>query len=321
MSRFPCLAVAVSLAAGLSACGKSNEPGSGANKRFANLEAYKASPEFTKLSAEEQRRTLEAFKQSLEERPALDAERAKERAELVRPPTPGWRAEAPGRHLKLNLIPQKTRYRVGDRFWYMLELKNVGSESVRVFEGDSFFKFGDRDMHHWKVIVDGREVGRRALPLFAPPITEPFNPPGFDRMTDQEKDEYVLRLNREASAQQWRTRTLLVTLAPGEALHTRPWRFVDSIDAQRRREQGLSPADPAKGRFRELGPYRFERTGPHIIQVSYRADIKRPPAEEFIEDMKARGYTRDDVLRMQARGSRDRLESMESNVVEISVGP
>ncbi len=316
----PGAAFFVSVAGLLLACGKSQEPGASAANRIKGLEAYKASPEFKKLSAEDQRRTLEAFREMAEEAPARKAQNAEDRAELVQPPPPGWRPEKEGRHLRLILTPQKTRYRVGERFWYILELKNIGSEPAWFVEHDSFFKSGDRDMGRWKVVVAGREVGRRALPLFSPSIIEPFNPPGFDRLTDEERRAFVQRDVQRANARWRRLLGLNVTLAPGETLRTRPWRFVDAIDAQRRSEQGLSPSVPVKGRFRELGPYRFDAPGTHTIQILFR-EVSRPATSKAdFAFMERRGHSRKDTLKIEEEARKGLLPSMDSNVIAIEVG-
>ncbi len=245
------------------------------------------------------------------EGPARNAQHAADRAELVRPPMPGWHSEKTGRHLRLTLRTQKTRYRVGERFWYQLELQNVGSEPVWFFESDSFFKSGQRDMARWKVIVDGREVGRRSLPMLGPSIVEPFSQPGFDRLNEEQQRSYLEQVTRDDNARYRRVQSLEVNLEPGETLRTRPGRFIDSV------EKGEPPAQ--SDRFRELGPYRFETAGKHTIHVSF-LELGRPAlSERDVESMNRRGRSRSDTLRISAEAEKLRIPPLDSNTIEIEV--
>ncbi|MDE2290833.1 MAG: hypothetical protein KGL53_02015, partial [Elusimicrobia bacterium] len=61
-----------------------------------------------------------------------------DRKSLVRPAPPGFKPSTRGKGIELRLIPARARMRVGQRFWYGLELQNVGSDTVTVT--DPLFK-------------------------------------------------------------------------------------------------------------------------------------------------------------------------------------
>ncbi|MBI5201444.1 MAG: hypothetical protein HY925_07660 [Elusimicrobia bacterium] len=298
----------------LLSCGKGNEPGFDSKRRSKGIEALQQDPRFKSLPVEEQRRSIAALRQFEEEMPSSEAQDRSDRAELVRTAPPGWRPEKNGRHLKLILNSKTARYRIGERLWYSIELKNIGTEPIQFTEGESFFKNGSEDMFRWKVLIDGREVGRQGLFSFEAPVTEPFNPPGFDRLSNRQKSEYARKFEREHNFRSQRERGLNVALAPGETLHSRPGRFPEAG------EKGLTEISSVEGPFRELGPYRFEARGKHTVQIQFRNPGPPQLTEGYYAFMSKRGYSRADVKRMTDEAERHRLPSADSNKIEVEVG-
>ena len=57
-------------------------------------------------------------------RPYEEAQRAKDRAELVRPTPPGFKPRLAS--VKITMIARDSKVKVGGSFWYRIELQNVG---------------------------------------------------------------------------------------------------------------------------------------------------------------------------------------------------
>lgn len=317
----------------LSACGRNGgevpsakAPQRQAVKRPLTNDEIRNLPEIKRLPPKELEKFLADRQERAEAQPALDAERAKERAELVLPAPPGLKPQAKGRKLKLTLIPRDKTSRVGERFWFKLELQNVGSEPARVFQGQAYFKSGDLGVLTWKFLVNGKRVPQLVPRMFhaerlfdsKTPWEHEFSPPGFERLSPEEKSAYVDRYNREARARQWREETLEVTLAPGETLVTRPWRFYDNAKSLQRIRDKV-PLEPVKGPFRQLGAFVFRKPGKHTFQALHDPWKIEPPTERHLRDMEARGVPRERVFQMNDRTRRRSLEPLESNIIEVEV--
>lgn len=255
---------------------------------------------------------------------ALEEHEAADRREFVRAAPPRWKPLTSGRKLRLSLIPQKTLLQKGESLWYRLELQNVGSEAIWFFEPNSFFKRGAWASHKWQVFVDGQEIQLGDLDFGAPAAMEPFPPPGWERLTDEQKAAEVERLNRESEAARRLRENLNVTLKPGETLVSRPWRHLGRGEAAAMRERGEDPDRArAPGEFRELYSvfFRFDRPGTHLVQVFFRDPPPEPPTESDFQFMHKRGYGREVLLREHRERVSKALGTIESNVVEVRVAP
>ena len=79
----------------------------------------------------------------LREEFAIEAQvRAEERKELVRPAPKDFKPAPAARKLKMTLVARDKRIRVGQTFWYRLEIQNVGRRELTIHEFLSFLKSG-----------------------------------------------------------------------------------------------------------------------------------------------------------------------------------
>ena len=141
--------------------------------------------------------------------------RVSERREMVRSTPNGFKPTAAGRAVSLSLIPRDVRIRVGQTFWYRLELQNVGNEAVRIAEDPSFLKNGryydEKRYAFWIKGPDGRRR-RMLLGSFADELVMGSRPggarqiPGSDRMTDAQIKGHV-------RVESWRTKAFASSAA------------------------------------------------------------------------------------------------------------
>lgn len=330
MKRVACLVAAACLA---SACGRNGSDFSGAKPKQGQTarrltdDEVRNLPDFKKLPPERVEKYLKQRREDAEERPRLLAEWAKVRAELVRAAPPGWKPQSRGKKLKLTLIPKQTTAKVGERFWFLLELQNIGDEPKEIFEGQSYFKSGGMGLLEWLFFVNGKRVMQSVLgpdihhsPEVPYDPYRPFSPPGFERLSENEKSAYVQRVNRESRQEEFRQQTLHLTLAPGETLVTRPWRFYNPTEAMERRRANR-PKEPVKGPFRQLGNFEFDRPGKHTFQSIHAPIGPYVPDETHFQTMEKRGVSREQVIKMR-EGIYDRdFGPLESNIVEVTVVP
>lgn len=213
------------------------------------------------------------------------AARASERREMVRPAGRGFRPTAAGRAVRLLLAARDRQIKVGQTFWYRLELQNVGKEAVRISEDPSFLKNGRfYDERRYAFWIKGPDGQRRRMLLgsFADELAMGSRPgvsrkiPGSDHMTDAEIRDHV-------RIESWRTRAarrLDVTLRPGETLVSIPWRWVGIPEANQRDKNGLEAWPRPTGEFRELWTeHDFKKPGLYSIVVDF-IDRAAPPPDE-----------------------------------------
>lgn len=255
-----------------------------------------------------------------------EAVRQAERRELVRPPPAGFKPADKGRKFRLTLVARDKTIRVGESFWYRLELQNLGRQTVHFWETPSFLKSGyNYDMGRWDFHVappDGKrqlmvigslfdEMGVRGSRTDAIPV------PGSAAMTDAQIEQYI----RRDGAKQRHDRDFIVDLAPGETIVSRPWRWVGSQERQERSRRGETNLVPRPaGEFRELWTsYRFKTPGNYKIRAVYDDSMAPMPSESFIKDMEKQGSSRESVIAKHKERAKERLGRIESNVVTITV--
>lgn len=250
---------------------------------------------------------------------------AADRKELVRSAPAGFKPEPVERKLRLKLVPRDKTIRVGQTFWYRLELQNVGRTPVRFRESNSFLKDGKKSgVIFWDFSVEApgekrqRMVIGTAELLFSHRPQRPIKVAGSERMTDEEVQDFI----RRDAAYREADRDLDVTLGPGETLFSRPWRWVDADEYQERFEKGLELWPRPKGTFRELWTaYEFEKPGRYRIRATLNDPAPPPPGEEVLRMMEAKGYPRKEILADHLKDAREHLGRIESNSVDLKVIP
>lgn len=253
------------------------------------------------------------------------AARAEERKQLVRPAPPRFSPEKAARKIRLTLIARDKKIKVGQTFWYRLEIQNVGREALKFFEDPSFLKNGryyDLGRYEfWAVQPDGQRH-RMQLGNFADELTMGARPPsahkipGSENMSDAELRDYM----RVATLRARASRRLKVKLEPGETLLSAPWRWVGIPEHFKRVEAGLEVWTPPAGEFRELWTeFHFDKPGRYTITAYYVDKPFPPPDEEFLREMEALGNSRADVIRDHAKYEREKLGRVRSNSIAIEV--
>lgn len=192
-------------------------------------------------------------------------EQARDRAELVRPAPPGFKPESKKKKAKLKLTARDKKIKAGDKFWYRLELQNVGGEPINWFETSSFFKQGFlRGQFKFFVRVgeEKEQLMHRPVPLPGPPKGDLEFPPGASAA---EKERLFQQLRNQPERNQLR-----VTLAPGETLVSRAWnRSVTALLNE-------DPDSAIPGDYRELlTMFEFNEPGVYRIKAVYD-DQRRP---------------------------------------------
>lgn len=272
---------------------------------------------------------LRARVESTREESEIEAEvRKADQRELVRPAPKGFKPEDARRKVRVTLVPRETTIKVGESFWYRLELQNVGRESIEFAESPSFLKDGLRwDMLKWgfavvlpngtrEKMILGRYFEERDLDHRP---RRPIDVPDSKKLTEAEARTWARRdsLRRNAG------RNLRVTLRPGESIATKPWRWVDDeeyLARFKRNEPELWPAP--EGTFRELRTvFEFETPGKYKVVAILRDPPPSPPTEEYLLDMEKRGVSRKFILAGHKRFVRETFGMVESNWVELEVRP
>lgn len=254
--------------------------------------------------------------------------REAERAEMVRPAPRGFKPEKAARRLHLTLVARDKSIKVGQTFWYRLELQNVGKEPIEIDENASFLKDGERyDDGTFDFFVTTAAGARELMSLgvFADNMTDGFRPnrpidiPGGEKMSKDQLHAYMrlhaVRSKAEAG--------LHVILAPGETLVSRPWKWVSPLDQRKLFESGAADLWPKpEGDYRELWTeFDFDKPGRYTIQAEY-VDEPPPPFEEwFLKRMENEGYKRSEFLEDYAASSAKRMGRVRSNPVSLEVVP
>lgn len=250
-----------------------------------------------------------------------------DRKELVRPAPPRFKPEKTARKIRLNLIARDKKIKVGQTFWYRLEIQNVGKEALEFSEDPSFLKDGRYyDLGRYEFWIVQPDGTRHLMQLgsFADNLTMGSRPrvahqiPDSEKMTDQQIRDYM----RVKSLQVKAARRLKVTLRPGETLSSAPWQWVGITEHFQKSDAGLEVWTKPPGDFRELWTeYDFEKPGRYSITATYVDKPSPPPDEEFLREMERLGSTRADVIRHHAKGESEKLGLVRSNSISIEVAP
>lgn len=257
-----------------------------------------------------------------------EAVRAAERRELVRPAPAGFKPGRDRRKFRLTLVARDKTIRVGEAFWYRLELQNLGREAVRYWEVDSFLKDGGSyGLGHWYFYATDPKGRRETLSIgtlfggheIRETRTDAVPIPGSEKMSEAEIEQFI----RRDSAKRRADRDLIVNLAPGETLVSRPWRWVDAWERVERRDRGESDLAPRPtGDFRELWTnFRFDFPGRYEVLAIYDDTMPPLPSEDFIKGMEKDGYSRASTIADYKKRGLERLGRVESAPVVIEVLP
>lgn len=255
-----------------------------------------------------------------------EAVREAERRELVRPAPAGFKPAAMDRKFRLTLIARDKTIRIGETFWYRLELQNLGRETVHFWETPSFLKNGSSyDMGRWDFFLIAPNRARKLMVIGAlydefairDSRADAIPIPGSGVMSEEEIERHV----RREGAKHRADRDLIVDLAPGETLVSRPWRWMDASERQERRKRGETDLTPRPtGEFRELWTsHRFKVTGRYEIRVVYDDSMPPMPYASIVQEMVKQGYKREDIIADHKRTLKRRLGRIESNPVTIEV--
>jgi hypothetical protein len=204
-----------------------------------------------------------------------------------------------------------------------LELQNVGTEPVRFIESDSFLKNGSHLKHHWDAFVDGEHqyLGERGAP--GDGSDGLYSPPGWEKLTPAEKDAAFETVKRRAREREL-SRELDVTLAPGEAIVSRPWRRFHKGEAKAMLSRGEDPRYPRfTGQFREMYSHYglFEEVGSHQVKFIFSDPPPNTPTEREIQEKLKRGFSRESQLGMFRDRTAHAIGVIESNTVRVEITP
>jgi hypothetical protein len=257
-----------------------------------------------------------------------EAVRQAERRELIRPAPKGFKPAALDRKFRLTLVPKEKTIRVGETFWYRLELQNLGRQTVHFWETPSFLKNGSSyDMGTWDFFLKAPDGTSKLMVIGAlldefaiqDSRTDAVQVPGSAGMSDEEIERHLRRLDAKLRAD----RDLIVDLAPGETLVSRPWRWVDAKERQERQKRGESDLVPRpSGGFRELWTsHNFKVPGHYEIRAVYDDSLPEVPDEDFVKGMERRGYSRKSVIKDYTERARAHLGRIESAPVKFEVVP
>lgn len=257
-----------------------------------------------------------------------DVVRAAERRELVRPAPAGFKPGRERRQFRLTLVARDKTIRVGEAFWYRLELQNLGRETVHYWETPSFLKDGSSyDLGRWDFRAIDPKGQRETMDIgslfgsFAvqDTHTDAIPIPGSEKMSEAELEQYMRRDYTKRRAD----RDLIVDLAPGETLVSRPWRWADASERVERRKRGEANLTPRPtGDFRELWTtFRFDMPGRYEVRAIYDDTMAPLPSEDFIKAREKRGYSRASTIARYKKRARERLGRVESAPIFIEVFP
>lgn len=272
---------------------------------------------FAKLSPEMQRE----FLRSVWRRPIEKAQSRNDRAELVRPAPADFLPDGKDKSLKLALVPFKTRLKAGESLWYRLEMQNVGSSSITWAEMNSFFKsgvfLGSESFRLRMTLPNGTHVGGAAVPFrigHCPGNPGPKTLVSATGVSEEDFKDVFTKVTAKSSAE----RELSVTLAPGEAIVTRPWHYSDPCFPKE--PDSAAQAALSQG-FREW-PWDESRRTPGIYRLRfelYRPAPRRPSEDAMAEIERKHGMTRASQLRALEVESRFALGIVPSNEIQVEL--
>lgn len=254
--------------------------------------------------------------------------RAEERKELVRSAPPGFKSVSAARKLKLTLVARDKKIRVGQTFWYRLELQNIGRQEVTIQEFHSFLKSGyrleDDKFQFYAALPDGTSH-YMPIGVFADEMVAGLRPraaskeiPGWDKLSPQEQYDHV----RKARLRKQFEKQLEVTLRPGETLVSRPWRWVSVEEHYEKHDQGERISNRPEGAYRELWTeFDFKTPGKHSIRVEFVDEPPPPPDEQLLSAFEKRGDSRQAVMADYWKDAATKLGRTSSNRVTLEVVP
>lgn len=264
---------------------------------------------------------------SLEEEARIRlAVRARDRRDQVRPPPPGFKPEPAERKLRMTLIPRDKTIRVGESFWYRLEIQNLGRTPVHIQDSPSFLKDGTEYANgYWDFFVTNPDGTRKLMVIgrlfdefeLRDTRADSVPVPGAEKMTDSEVQQFIRRDNAFRSAD----RELRVVLDPGETLVSKAWRWVPAKERLERKARGESVLTPRPaGDFRELWTsHRFSQPGRHTIQAVFDAPMSPLPHEALVPRMKKPGRAEMDSRADHKEDLGNVSTRLESNLVVLEV--
>ena len=253
---------------------------------------------------------------------AIKEARADDRR-LVTAAPKGFKPKARARMLSIKLTARDSKIKVGESFWYRLEIQNVGSSVITYSEYDSFLKDGSDTGLRWRFYVTppngAREWmggGPEELHL-SNPANRAVEIPGSASMSKVEIETFILKNEawRKADSQ------LSVTLAPGQTLSSRPWKWEPEARHRKFFIHRDKPTDrPKYEGFREFWTgYRFRTPGRYEITVVLNDPAPPPPNEEFLRLMEQKGVSRERSLRHHQAEVMESLGIVSSNKVAFEV--
>jgi hypothetical protein len=320
-SILPALAFCAVLAA---ACRKSPAPAPSASKPV-DLSMPATPPASTDVDA-----SREKFYGYIEKRYSAEPEKAKAMAEAARgldaeldavaklaqfnrltmvlPAPADFKPEPVARKIRLKLILEKYKLRVGERPRFRLEMTNVGREAIDYSETRASVFVKDGDPFNSPTIgffIDGPGEHRTRLTFEQWPADFEANRPqdnGIqylpDSMPQAEKEKWVRDVNAMGSAHAH----FSVKLLPGETLHS------------------VGDDDSPRENFKTLfGEPHLDKPGKYRLQVVLD-DRPEPLTEQHIKD--AASFASPETLRKwHAEAMRDALGPASSNTAVIEVVP
>ena len=323
------------------ACGKNEEPARPApalpmpaKKSTATVQAplpFKVPEGFDQWPPEKQQRHLKFqadFAATLAENPENirllekafdDRVKAADEKEMIRPAPPGFKPAPVARRTRLTLIPKTKILKPGERFWYRLELQNLGQETLSFHTDPSFWKIGNMEFNRWKIYLTS-PGGKEESMMVQYYDFSVIGPGARGQMSKAQLEDDDYRSVRSSG--------LYVDLRPGETLVSRPWRRLTGIEMSARYYRGIKPAQ-VQGEFRELAlesRKAFTKPGTYRLRVVFQDYVPEPPTEKEIqESMKGRGYGRQEAEESEMRYYKSVLKyslgRFESNTVTIAVQP
>jgi hypothetical protein len=275
---------------------------------------------FGRLPADAQRDWLRAVWR----RPLESAQALKDRAELVRPKSPGFKADGREKSLKLTLFPFKTRLRPGESLWYRLEIQNVGTSSVTWTESNSFFKngihLGSEFIHIYLTLPEGKEVRGMANPLnfgHCPETAKTIKPLEASGLSEEDFKDKLTKATAISDIEGG----LELVLAPGETLSTRPWNYKNPCFPK---TLGETEKTALSRGFREW-PWDMNHAAPGTYGLRFEFSQpapSAPPTEEEMADFERKyGLSRADQMYSFAQRTKSSLGTFSSNSVRVVISP
>lgn len=228
------------------------------------------------------------------------------RRTMVTPAPADFKSEPVARKVRLKLILEKSKIRVGERLRYRLEMTNVGRDAIDYAELRSsiFVKDGGPlDSLTMRFYLTDRRNKR--VRLMSPAISRPSADGGFrsNRINPPKglPKEELEKWFQETMAMGQAHATFKVKLLPGETLHS-----IGDDDSPRENFKTLVVEDD----FDKPGTYRLH------LELD---DRPRPLSKGYIEASLKSGSTLEEIHKDQERWMRAALGPVSSNVEKFEV--